>query len=149
MISLRPSLALLAALLLPFALPPAAASDPFPSDGEGVFIAPDGTPVPVDILWTGPCNGEGELKVVAQDGAHEWTVPLESFMLFDACEAIGPSCFECPPLPLAIAWTLEGEDVQLAGTGAAYVWNTDAWGIAWSVQGAFFDGWLEFHGVTG
>lgn len=135
-------------LLLPLALASSAsASEPFPARADGLYRTAEGALVPVAVSWSGPCNGEGVLTVEGPDGA--WRVPLRSAMTFDACEAVGPSCFECPPLVLPVAWTLDGEAASLAGGGTVYAWSTDAWDVAWSVQGAFLGGWLEFHGVIG
>lgn len=142
-----PALRLLACcllVLLPLAAPPVHASEPFPARGEGVYRTPEGDLLAVDVTWTGPCNGEGVLTLTADSGA-SWSATLASAMTADACEAVGPSCHECPPLPLPVAWTMEGEDAFLAGGGVVYVWSTDAWDVAWSVQGSFLGGWLEFR----
>ena len=134
-------------LLVPLALVPTGAADPFLADAQGLYRTAQGDLVPVTASWSGPCNGEGVLTVTSPFEA--WSLPLTSAMAADACEAVGPSCFECPPLALPLAWTLEGEGARLAGAGAVYVWSTDAHDVAWSVQGAFLGGWLEFRGVLG
>ena len=140
---------LLALAALPLLPPAGAATEPFPAQAEGLYRTADGRLVPVVVAWSGPCDGEGVLTVTGPLPGDAWSLPMRSRMTADACEAVGPSCHECPPLLLPVAWTLEGEGAFLAGGGAVYVWSTDAWDVAWSMQGRFLGGWLEFHGVLG
>jgi hypothetical protein len=136
-------------LLAPLAVPSTAASEPFLAQADGVYRTAEGALVPVAVTWSGPCNGEGVLTVTGSLPGQSWSLPMRSAMAADACEAVGPSCYECPPLVLPVAWTLKGEGARLVGGGAVYVWSTDAWDVAWTMQGPFLGGVLEFHGVIG
>ena len=142
---LAPLLALLLLPLLPVAAPAEAARL-----ANGTFVRDDGLVVPADVSWSGPCNGQGFLTVTLHypTGARTWSFLYESTMPIDVCEAV-TRCFECPPVPMPFAWTLDNWEgaSHLAGGGLAYYDAYTYWNVAYTMQGNYLDGTLEWRGV--
>ena len=139
---------LLALLLLP--LVPVAPASHAVALANGIFVADDGTAVGATVDWDGPCNGQGLLTVTLHHatGPKTWSFLYESSMTPDVCEAV-TRCFECPPVPIPFAWTLDNweGDSHLVGGGSAYYDVYSYWTLAWTMQGDFLGGTLEFRGT--
>ena len=140
---------LVALLLLP--LVPTAPAAPVRLS-NGTFVSDDGVVSAADVEWSGPCNGQGFLTVTLYrpTGTQTWSFLYESTMPVDVCNAVsGPRCFECPPVPIPFVWTLDNweGDSHFVGGGSAYYDAYTYWSLAWTMQGSYLDGTLEFRGA--
>lgn len=142
-------LLLVALLLLPaLAFTAPALSPPDRHQAQGAWIHPDGTVVGAEVSWSGGCHDLLTLTVVLDAPESRTVTATYDSVSFPECWAM-PMCYDCPPLPLPFAWTMQNteDDSMLVGAGALYYDRYTTHTLAWNVQGPFDGGVLEFGAV--